>query len=62
MSMASPVNKTTQTVEIAGAGGAFPVEDVYPLVDGGRFPAEWDGIRLRIDPASDPALSFRCLA
>jgi starch synthase (maltosyl-transferring) len=29
------VNKTTQTVE--SAGGAFHIEDVYPLVDGGRF-------------------------
>jgi starch synthase (maltosyl-transferring) len=23
---------------------------------------EWGGIRLRIDPAHDPALLFRCLA
>jgi starch synthase (maltosyl-transferring) len=31
------VNKTTQTVESAAAGAAFHIEDVYPLVDGGRF-------------------------
>jgi starch synthase (maltosyl-transferring) len=30
------VNKTTQSVESA-AGGAFHIEDVYPLIDGGRF-------------------------
>ena len=33
------VNKTTQTVESA-AGGAFHIEDVYPLIDGGRFPVK----------------------
>ena len=31
------VNKTTQTVESAAAGGGFHIEDVYPLIDGGRF-------------------------
>jgi starch synthase (maltosyl-transferring) len=30
------VNKTTQTVESAAAG-AFHIEDIYPLIDGGRF-------------------------
>src|ERR1035437_2193058 len=30
------VNKTTQTGESATAG-AFHIEDVYPLIDGGRF-------------------------
>src|ERR1019366_345500 len=33
------VNKTTQTVESAAAG-AFHIEDVYPLMDGGRFPVK----------------------
>jgi len=33
------VNKTTQTVESA-ASGAFHIEDVYPLIDGGRFPVK----------------------
>jgi starch synthase (maltosyl-transferring) len=32
------VNKTTQTVE--SAGGAFHIEDVFPQVDGGRFPVK----------------------
>src|SRR5258706_5831103 len=31
------VNKTTQTVESAAVGGVFHIEDVYPLIDGGRF-------------------------
>ena len=37
MSVGITVNKTTQTVESAAAGGAFHIEDVYPLIDGGRF-------------------------
>ena len=32
------MNKTTQTVE--SAGGTFHIEDVYPLIDGGRFPVK----------------------
>ncbi|MBW7972051.1 maltotransferase domain-containing protein [Bradyrhizobium sp. BR 10289] len=31
------MNKTIQTVESAAAGGAFLIEDIYPVVDGGRF-------------------------
>src|SRR4051794_24744528 len=31
------VNKTIQTVESAAAGSTFLIEDVYPLIDGGRF-------------------------
>jgi starch synthase (maltosyl-transferring) len=34
------VNKTTQTVESAAAGGVFHIQDVYPLIDGGRFPVK----------------------
>jgi len=34
------VNKTTQTVESAAAGGVFHIEDVYPLIEGGRFPVK----------------------
>ena len=34
------MNKTAQTVESAAAGGAFHIEDVYPLIDGGRFPVK----------------------
>jgi len=32
------VNKTTQTVE--SASGAFHIEDVFPRIDGGRFPVK----------------------
>ncbi|OAF10919.1 maltotransferase domain-containing protein [Bradyrhizobium neotropicale] len=31
------MNKTIQTVESAAAGSAFLIEDVYPMIDGGRF-------------------------
>ncbi|MEK9278326.1 MULTISPECIES: maltotransferase domain-containing protein [unclassified Bradyrhizobium] len=31
------MNKTIQTVESAAARSAFLIEDVYPLIDGGRF-------------------------
>ncbi|MGV7216117.1 maltotransferase domain-containing protein [Bradyrhizobium sp. UFLA05-112] len=34
------MNKTIQTVESVAAGGAFLIEGVYPLVDGGRFPVK----------------------
>jgi starch synthase (maltosyl-transferring) len=39
-----------------------PVAAVENLVTGERVAVEWGGIRLRIDPARDPALFFRCLA
>ena len=32
------------------------------VITGERHALEWGGIRLRIDPAHDPALLFRCLA
>ena len=38
------------------------VTAVENLVTGERHQLEWGGIRLRIDPARDPALLFRCLA
>jgi starch synthase (maltosyl-transferring) len=34
------VNRTTQVVESVAGGGAFHIEDVYPLIDGGRFPVK----------------------
>lgn len=34
------MNKTTQTLECATTGGAFHIEDVYPVVDAGRFPVK----------------------
>jgi starch synthase (maltosyl-transferring) len=38
------------------------VAAVENLITGERYPVEWGGIRLRIDPARDPAVLFRCLA
>src|SRR5882757_6106999 len=34
------VNKPTQIIEDAAAGGAFLIENIYPLIDGGRFPVK----------------------
>ncbi len=34
------VNKTAQIVEGATTSGAFHIEDVYPAIDGGRFPVK----------------------
>ena len=34
------MNKTAQTVESAALSGVFHIEDVYPLIDGGRFPVK----------------------
>jgi starch synthase (maltosyl-transferring) len=34
------VNRTTQVVESVAGGGAFHIEDVYPIIDGGRFPVK----------------------
>ena len=39
-----------------------PVAAVENVITGERYPVEWGGIRLRIDPMRDPALLFRCLA
>jgi starch synthase (maltosyl-transferring) len=38
------------------------VAAVENILTGERSPVEWGGINLRIDPARDPALLFRCLA
>jgi starch synthase (maltosyl-transferring) len=44
-----------------GPGGAQrPVRAIENLVTGERHILEWGGVRLRIDPAIDPALLFRC--
>lgn len=37
MLMASQVNRTTQVVDAAALRGAFHIENIYPIVDGGRF-------------------------
>jgi starch synthase (maltosyl-transferring) len=49
-------------VQVDAGGERRQVAAVENLVTGERHPVEWGGIRLRIDPARDPALLFRCLA
>jgi starch synthase (maltosyl-transferring) len=49
-------------VQVNVAGERRPVIAVENLVTGERLPVEWGGLRLRIDPARDPALLFRCMA
>ena len=49
-------------IQIGMAGDRRHVAAVENLMTGERYPVEWGGIRLRIDPARDPALLFRCLA
>jgi starch synthase (maltosyl-transferring) len=39
-----------------------PVRVIENLVTGERHRLEWNGVRLRIDAAGEPALLFRCLA
>ncbi|HEU0082469.1 MAG TPA: alpha-1,4-glucan--maltose-1-phosphate maltosyltransferase [Bradyrhizobium sp.] len=34
------MNRTTLAVESIAGGGAFHIEDVYPIIDGGRFPVK----------------------
>jgi len=40
----------------------FAAGAVENLITGERYPLEWGGLRLRIDPVRDPAVLFRCLA
>jgi starch synthase (maltosyl-transferring) len=49
-------------VQVGMAGDRRNVAALENLITGERYPLEWGGIRLRIDPARDPALLFRCLA
>nr|HEV8011542.1 alpha-1,4-glucan--maltose-1-phosphate maltosyltransferase [Bradyrhizobium sp.] len=49
-------------VQVGVGGERRNVAAVENLVTGERYPVEWGGIRLRIDPARDPAMLFRCLA
>jgi starch synthase (maltosyl-transferring) len=39
-----------------------PVRAIENLVTGERRMLEWGGVRLWIDPQTDPALLFRCVA
>lgn len=49
-------------VQVGMTGDRRNVAAVENLMTGERYPVEWGGIRLRIDPERDPALLFRCLA
>jgi len=49
-------------VQVGMAGDRRNVAALENINTGERFPVEWGGIRLRIDPVRDPALLFRCLA
>jgi starch synthase (maltosyl-transferring) len=47
-------------ITIGPPGAAKPVRTIVNLVTGERHMTEWGGVRLTIDPATDPALIFRC--
>lgn len=49
-------------VQVLAGGTRRHVAAVENLLTGERHPVEWGGIRLRIDPAHDPAVMLRCLA
>ena len=49
-------------VQVGMADDRRHVAALENLLTGERYPVEWGGIRLRIDPVRDPALLFRCLA
>ena len=49
-------------IEIGPPDARRPVRAIENLVSGERHLLEWGGVRLRIDPAKDPALLFRCTA
>jgi starch synthase (maltosyl-transferring) len=46
--------------QIGPEGARRPVRAIENLVTGEYHLLEWNGRRLRIDPANDPALLFRC--
>ncbi len=49
-------------LEIGPVGARRRVAAVENLVTGERHAIEWGGVRLRIDPATDPAIVLRCHA
>ena len=49
-------------VQVGISGDRRNVAAVENVITGERYPLEWGGLRLRIDPMRDPALLFRCLA
>jgi starch synthase (maltosyl-transferring) len=48
--------------EVRSEGDKKRIEAVENIMTGERYPLEWGGLNLRIDPLRDPALLFRCLA
>jgi starch synthase (maltosyl-transferring) len=48
--------------EIGPAGARRPVRAIENLLTGERSLLEWNGVNLRIDTATEPALFFRCYA
>jgi starch synthase (maltosyl-transferring) len=48
-------------LEIGPQGNRRPVSAIENLITGERRQLEWGGAQLRIDPADNPALLFRCL-
>jgi starch synthase (maltosyl-transferring) len=48
--------------EVGTAGARRRIAAVENIITGERHAVEWGGLRLRIDPARDPAILLRCLA
>jgi starch synthase (maltosyl-transferring) len=48
-------------IRIGAPDARRPVAEIENLLTGERHLIEWGGVRLRIDPARDPTLLFRCL-
>jgi starch synthase (maltosyl-transferring) len=49
-------------VQVGRGSERKPVAALENIITGERHGVEWGGVRLRIDPARDPAALFRCLA
>jgi starch synthase (maltosyl-transferring) len=49
-------------LRIGPSDARHTVKSIENLITGERHRLEWGGVRLRIDPAHDPALLFRCSA
>jgi starch synthase (maltosyl-transferring) len=49
-------------IQVGMADDRRNVAALENVITGERYPLEWGGIRLRINPMNDPALLFSCLA
>src|SRR5262249_8371851 len=47
-------------IDIGPTGARGRVREIEDLLTGERRTIEWGGVRLKIDPAENPALLFRC--